>query len=140
MLKVGTKKIFFLDFALNMRIDKYLWHVRLAKTRSIASKNCTSEKVRLNGLIIKPSKEICPGDELVLRDNPTWRKFKVIDIPKNRVGAKLVQDYLLEITPKEDLEQIKIVSEMNRQNRFHGIVGRPTKRDRRDLDRFKSEE
>ncbi len=123
-----------------MRIDKYLWYVRLSKTRSIASKNCTAEKVQLNGMIVKPSKEIGQGDKFSLRDNPTWRTFKVIDLPKNRVGAKLVKDFLTETTTLEDLEKINLVQEMNRQNRFQGIVGRPTKRDRRDLDRFTSED
>ncbi|MDC1221187.1 RNA-binding S4 domain-containing protein [Salibacteraceae bacterium] len=123
-----------------MRIDKYLWHVRLTKTRSIASKNCTSEKVKLNGLNAKPSKEINLNDQISIRDNPTWRTFKVLDIPKNRVGAKLVGTYLLETTSEDDLGKIKMIQEMNRQNKFHGIVGRPTKRDRRDLDRFKTDE
>tara|TARA_B110000046_G_scaffold126200_1_gene132666 strand:- start:1426 stop:1701 length:276 start_codon:yes stop_codon:yes gene_type:complete len=91
-------------------------------------------------MIVKPSKEIGQGDKFSLRDNPTWRTFKVIDLPKNRVGAKLVKDFLTETTTLEDLEKINLVQEMNRQNRFQGIVGRPTKRDRRDLDRFTSED
>jgi ribosome-associated heat shock protein Hsp15 len=121
-----------------MRIDKYLWAVRLAKTRTIASKLCVSDKVQINEDPIKPSKEVSIGDIIRMRDNPTWRTYKVIDKPKTRVGAKLVKDFLLETTDQSELDKIKLVQEMNRQNRFHGIVGRPTKRDRRDLDRYRT--
>lgn len=121
-----------------MRIDKYLWAVRLAKTRTIASKLCVSDKVQINEDPIKPSKEVSIGDIIRMRDNPTWRTYQVIDKPKTRVGAKLVKDFLLETTDQSELDKIKLVQEMNRQNRFHGIVGRPTKRDRRDLDRYRT--
>lgn len=121
-----------------MRIDKYLWAVRLTKTRTIASKLCVSDKVQINEDPIKPSKEVSIGDIIRMRDNPTWRTYKVIDKPKTRVGAKLVKDFLLETTDQSELDKIKLVQEMNRQNRFHGIVGRPTKRDRRDLDRYRT--
>ena len=121
-----------------MRIDKYLWAVRLAKTRTIASKLCVSDKVQINEDPIKPSKEVSIGDIIRMRDNPTWRTYKVIDKPKTRVGAKLVKDFLLETTDQSELDKIKLVQEMNRQNRFPGIVGRPTKRDRRDLDRYRT--
>ncbi len=121
-----------------MRIDKYLWAVRLAKTRTIASKLCVSDKVQINEDPIKPSKEVSIGDIIRMRDNPTWRTYKLIDKPKTRVGAKLVKDFLLETTDQSELDKIKLVQEMNRQNRFHGIVGRPTKRDRRDLDRYRT--
>lgn len=122
-----------------MRIDKYLWHVRLAKTRSIANKLCAGERIRINGDIVKPSKDVAKGDNISLRDNPAWREFKVLDLPKNRLGAKLVPEYLKETTSEDALEQIKVVQEMNRQNRSFGIVGRPTKKNRRDLDRFKGD-
>lgn len=120
-----------------MRIDKYLWCVRLAKTRSLASKLVDSDKVLLNGAQVKPSKEIKLNDSFSIRENPSWRTYKCVGFPKSRVGAKLLPDYLLETTSEEDLKSIQMVQEVNRQNRFHGIVGRPTKRLRRDLDRFK---
>lgn len=120
-----------------MRIDKFLWVVRLSKTRSQASKLCDSDKVKLNGEIVKASKTVKPKDQINLRDLPIWRSYKVLDFPKSRVGAKLVPDYLEETTSKEDIAQWKQVQETNRQNRIDGFRGRPTKKDRRKLDGFK---
>lgn len=120
-----------------MRVDKYLWCVRLFKTRSIATKACSAEKVRLNDEIIKPSKELKVGDTVALKEPPIWRTFQVIDIPKSRVGAKLVPALMKETTSKEDLRALELVQRMNSESRSFGIFGRPTKRHRRDLDRFK---
>ncbi|MEQ9186831.1 MAG: S4 domain-containing protein [Cryomorphaceae bacterium] len=120
-----------------MRVDKYLWCVRLFKTRSLATKACASEKVRLNEEIIKPSKELKRGDIILLKEPPIWRTFKVLDIPKTRVGAKLVADLMLETTSEGDLIELQTVRRMNAESRSFGIVGRPTKRHRRDLDDFK---
>lgn len=120
-----------------MRIDKYLWCIRLAKTRSIASKLCDAGKVKISGVEAKPSKEIKLNEQFELRDIPIWRSYKCINIPKSRVGAKLVSEYVEQTTSDEDLEQIRLVQEMNRQNKFQGIVGRPTKKTRRNLDKFR---
>lgn len=120
-----------------MRIDKYLWCVRLFKTRSLASQACTGEKVMVNDELIKPSKDIRPGDKFSLKEPPIWRTFKVLDIPKSRVGAKLVPDLMVETTSEEDLAEWELVKRMNAESRSFGIVGRPTKRHRRDLDKFK---
>lgn len=120
-----------------MRIDKYIWAIRLAKTRSLASKLCASEKVKLNEEYVKASKTLKVGDEIQIKAIPVWRSYKVIDFPKSRVGAKLVADYMKETTTAEDLLTIEQVAETNRQNKFLGLRGRPTKRDRRKLDRFK---
>jgi ribosome-associated heat shock protein Hsp15 len=120
-----------------MRIDKYLWCVRLFKTRSLAGQACTGEKVMVNDELIKPSKEIRPGDKFSLKEPPIWRTFKVLDIPKSRVGAKLVPDLMVETTSEEDLAEWELVKRMNAESRSFGIVGRPTKRHRRDLDKFK---
>lgn len=117
-----------------MRLDKFIWTTRLFKTRSIASKSCTTEKVRLNDSFTKPSKAVSVGDIISIKVIPIWRTFKVIDIPKSRVGAKLVVDYLLETTPENDIIQLKQVQEANRQNKVLGIKGRPTKKARRDLE------
>lgn len=120
-----------------MRMDKYLWCIRLAKTRSIASKLCDAGKVRIKGVEVKPSKEINPTDQFELRDIPIWRSYTCLSIPKSRVGAKLVSEYVEQTTPEEDLQQILRVQKMNRQNKFQGIVGRPTKKTRRNLDKFR---
>lgn len=117
-----------------MRIDKYIWALRLFKTRSIASKSCAAEKVKFNNEFTKPSKTVVIGDEISIKVIPIWRTYKIIGIPKSRVGAKLVPDHLLETTLSEDLIQLQQVQEVNRQNKALGVKGRPTKKDRRDLD------
>ena len=116
-----------------MRLDKFIWTTRLFKTRSIASKSCVAEKVKLNEAFAKPGKTVSIGDIVSIKVMPIWKTYKVIDIPKSRVGAKLVADYLLETTPEEDIAQLKQIQEVNRQNKFSGIKGRPTKKVRRDL-------
>jgi ribosome-associated heat shock protein Hsp15 len=120
-----------------MRIDKYSWAVRLFKTRTLASKACDTEKVKLNGVFVKASKTINLNDIIAIKTIPIWRTFKVLDFPKSRVGAKLVELYIIETTPEGDLMQLKQIQEVNRQNKVLGIKGRPTKKDRRDLDELK---
>ena len=120
-----------------MRIDKYSWAVRLFKTRSSASKACENEKVKLNDVFVKASKSVSLNDEIAIKQIPIWRTFKVLEFPKSRVGAKLIGTYLIETTPEEDVLQLKQIQEVNRQNKVLGIKGRPTKKDRRDLDQLK---
>ncbi len=117
-----------------MRLDKYIWATRLFKTRSIASKACLSEKVKLNGCYIKPAKTVAIDDIISIKVVPIWRTYKIIAIPKSRVGAKLVVQLITETTPQEDITQLELLIEGNRQNKFLGIKGRPTKKVRRDLD------
>ncbi len=121
-----------------MRIDRYIWAVRLCKTRSIASKECAAEKVKLNGVFVKGSKTVKVGDEVGVKVNPIWKTYKILDIPKSRVGAKFLPELIKETTPDLDLEMLAHVQELNRKNRFDGLRGRPTKRDRRKLDGFKN--
>ena len=116
-----------------MRVDKYIWAIRLFKTRSLASKACVSEKVKLNGDFIKSSKIVKKYDTVAIKVVPIWKIFKIIDLPKTRVGAKLVDDFSKEITSDEDLEVLNQYELINRQNRNIGIKGRPTKKDRRNL-------
>lgn len=118
-----------------MRIDKYIWCVHLFKTRSQATKACNKEYVRLNGEIIKASKTIQEKDVISIKHGAFMRDYRVLDIPKSRVGAKLVPDLYVEITPQDVLEQILAVEKINRENHALGIKGRPTKKDRRDLDK-----
>ncbi|MFB0926054.1 MAG: S4 domain-containing protein [Vicingaceae bacterium] len=117
-----------------MRIDKFIWAVRLFKSRSVASKACLSEQVKINNSFFKPSKPVSVGAIISIKSIPIWRTYKVIDFPKSRVGAKLVADYIIETTPEEELRQLNEIQEANRQNKFLGIKGRPTKKVRRDLD------
>lgn len=120
-----------------MRIDKYLWCVRLFKTRSQASKKISTGGVQLNNEIQKKSsKEIQEGDTFKVRHNPIWRSYKILAIPKSRVGAKLVPDLLVEITSDEDLELLRSVQKQNQQRHQMGLMGRPTKKNRRNLNDF----
>lgn len=120
-----------------MRIDKFIWAVRFYKTRSIASKECAADKVKLNDAFSKGSKTVKVGDEIAIKVNPIWKSYKILDIPKSRVGAKLLIDLIKETTTEIDLEMLAHVQEMNRKSRFDGLRGRPTKKDRRKLDGFK---
>lgn len=120
-----------------MRVDKYIWCVRLCKTRSLASKLVSDEKIKVNGDFIKSSKAVKIGDVISMKEIPIWRSFKVLDIPKSRVGAPLVKDLIVETTTEEDMALLEEVRETNRQNLQFGIKGRPTKKNRRNLDEFK---
>jgi ribosome-associated heat shock protein Hsp15 len=119
-----------------MRIDKLIWALRLYKTRSLASKACASEQVKLNSSFVKSAKLAQPGDEIAVKTIPIWRSFKVLDIPKSRVGAKLLPVYMIETTAQSDLAQLEQVQQVNRQNKLLGIKGRPTKKVRRNLDKL----
>ena len=116
-----------------MRIDKYIWAIRLFKTRSLAAKACVGEKVKLNGDFIKSSKIVKKNDTIAIKVVPIWKVFEIIDLPKTRVGAKLVGDFSKEITSNEDLELLNQYVLTNRRNRTIGIKGRPTKKVRRNL-------
>ncbi len=118
-----------------MRLDKFLWCVRLYKTRSIATDAMRRGQVKLNGREVKPSAEVKPGDLFSLREPPVWRSWNVLEIPASRVGAKLVPGLIQEITSFEDLEKLQLAGMVKAQHREPGS-GRPTKRDRRDMDRF----
>lgn len=121
-----------------MRVDKFIWAVRIFKTRSIATKECAANKVKINDEFVKPSKTLNIGDQIDIRVTPIWKSFKVIGFPKSRVGAKLVPDYLIETTSEEDLNTLELMLAAQRQMRQEGFRGRPTKKDRRKIDRFKN--
>ena len=122
-----------------MRVDKYLWCIRYFKTRSIASKACKKGAVRVNETIIKPSREVYPGDQIRLRKNQINYTLVVLDLPESRLGAKLVDMYRKDTTPKEAFEQNELLKYSKDYYRKKG-VGRPTKKDRRDLEGFKDTE
>ena len=120
-----------------MRIDKYIWCVRLQKTRSRATKFIEAGNVKINGEETKKSsREIRIDQTFSIRVKPIWRTWKVLGIPKSRVGAKLVPDLIREITSEEDLAILEEVQRRNRENRLKGMLGRPTKKNRRNLDDF----
>jgi ribosome-associated heat shock protein Hsp15 len=118
-----------------MRIDKYLWTVRYYKTRSIATEACKKGHIKLNNANIKPSKEVFIGEKLIVRKNQVNYELEILDIPKSRVGAKLVDLYRKDTTPKEQFAALELLKYSKDYYRKKG-VGRPTKKDRRDIEDY----
>lgn len=120
---------------MSCRVDKFIWCVRLSKTRSQATDLVTKGKVHLNGAPVKPAKEIKVGDEIIINRNAAVFSYKVLQLLSNRVGAKLVEHYLLDITPELEKEKYKQY-QLNQQAYQSFGDGKPTKKQRRDLDDF----
>ena len=121
-----------------MRIDKYLWCIRFFKTRSIATTACKKGQVKIENKNIKPSKEIFGSELILVRKNQINYQIKVLDLPKSRVGAKLVDIYRKDITPKEEFEKNELLKYSKDYYRKKG-TGRPTKKDRRDIEGYQEE-
>ena len=121
-----------------MRIDQYLWAVRYFKSRSIATKACKKGQVRVNDQVVKRSREVFPMDKIILRKEQVNLSLDVLDIPKSRVGAKLVDLYRVNTTPKAAFKQNELQNLAQDYYRQKG-EGRPTKKDRRDLDEYADE-
>lgn len=118
-----------------MRIDKFLWCVRLSKTRSIATELVKKGKVRVNDLDIKPAREVKLNEVIsVIRHNAKF-EYQILAFPKSRVGPKLVLDYIADITKPEELNKYELYLESQKIYRSFGD-GKPTKKDRRELDDF----
>lgn len=120
---------------MSVRIDKYIWFVRLAKTRTKASEQVSKGKVKLNGMNIKPSALVKVGDEIGMVKHTSVFTFKVRDLLDRRVGAKLVKDYITDITSVEELEKYKTYQVAQSSYRKFGD-GKPTTKERRDLEDF----
>ena len=118
-----------------MRIDKYLWTTRYFKTRTIAATACKKGQVQINNQVAKPSREIYATDKIVVRKNQINYELTVLDIPKNRLGAKLVDMYRKDTTPKEAFAHNELLQYSKDYYRKKGI-GRPTKKDRREIDDY----
>ena len=121
-----------------MRIDQYLWAVRYFKSRSIASKACKKGQVKVNDQVAKPSREVFPTDKIIVRKEQVNLSLDVLDIPKSRIGAKLVDIYRINTTPKDAFKQNELQSLAQDYYREKG-EGRPTKKDRRELDNYAEE-
>lgn len=121
-----------------MRIDQYLWAVRYFKSRSIATKACKKGKVQVNDQVAKPSREVFPTDKIIVRKEQVNLSLDVLDIPKSRIGAKLVDIYRVNTTPKDAFKQNELQSLAQDYYREKG-EGRPTKKDRRELDNYVEE-
>jgi Ribosome-associated heat shock protein implicated in the recycling of the 50S subunit (S4 paralog) len=118
-----------------MRIDKYLWCIRYYKTRNIATEACKKGHIRINGEAAKASKEVFPQDKIQIRKDQITYEIVVNDLPESRVGAKLVDLYRTDNTPPEAFEQAQAQQQAQEYYRKKG-EGRPTKKDRRELEQF----
>ncbi len=115
------------------RIDKWLWSVRIFKTRAVASEYCKKGRVLINNTSVKPAKDVQIGQIIVVRKPPINYSFIVKGIPRNRIGAKLTPDYVENITSKEELQKLDPNFMAFLGNRDKG-TGRPTKKDRRSIE------
>lgn len=118
-----------------VRIDKWLWAVRIFKTRTIATEACKKGRVAVDGVTVKPSRMIKVGDTVNVRKPPVTYSFRVLALAENRMGAKLVPQYLDNITPPDQYELLEMVRINGFVDRQKGL-GRPTKREGRALRRF----
>ena len=119
-----------------VRIDKWLWAVRLFKSRSLATEECKKGHVIIDGVSVKPSRVPKVGDVVQVRKNPVTFSYKVVGLVGKRVSAKLVPEYMEDITPPEVMEVLEIRKQMSHFDRDRG-TGRPTKKERRDLDQMR---
>lgn len=118
-----------------MRVDKFLWSVRFYKTRNISAEEIKKNRVSIGGQVVKASREVREGDVIEIRKNQINYKIKVLQIPKSRIGAKLVALHIVDMTEKEQYELLKMRMLSQDYYRQKG-EGRPTKKDRRDMDDF----
>lgn len=118
-----------------VRIDKWLWAVRLFKTRSIAAEACKKGRVMIKEIPAKPSRMIKTGDVVQVRKPPVTYSFEVLDVTENRMGAKLVPLFMKNVTPASELQILELSKATGFIDRARG-TGRPTKKDRRELDQF----
>ncbi|WP_299429545.1 S4 domain-containing protein [uncultured Maribacter sp.] len=121
-----------------MRVDKYLWSIRYYKTRNIATTACKKGHVKVNGQVVKPSREVYPMDKLIVRKEQINYELVVLDTPKSRVGAKLVDIYRKDTTPKEAFAHDELLQHAKDYYRKKG-TGRPTKKDRREIEDYLDE-
>lgn len=121
---------------LNNRADKFLWSVRIFKTRSIATDACKKGRVLIDNYPVKPSKTISTDDIIHVRKPPVVYSYKVKDFPRSRVGAKLVDKFIDDITPEEEVQKLKMTDSFFIK-RDRGS-GRPTKKERREIDKLRN--
>jgi len=123
----------------DVRIDKWLWSVRVFKTRSEAAEACKKGRVKVNGMEAKPSRDVRVNDLITIRKSPVLYTFRVIGMISNRQPAKLVEQYAENITPQEELDKLNVNSSVIIMARDKG-AGRPTKRDRRKIGEINHED
>jgi ribosome-associated heat shock protein Hsp15 len=117
------------------RVDKFLWSVRIFKTRSVSADACKKGRVIIDELPVKPSRSEKPGEVIIVKKPPVNYSYRIKEFPKNRVSAKLVPDYIEDITPEEELLKLDMTDSFFIK-RDRGS-GRPTKKERREIDKIK---
>lgn len=120
---------------IKVRIDKWLWAVRVFKTRSLATDACRNGKVSINGQLVKASREVKPEDEISIRQQQMTKTVKVTALLEKRVSAKLVAQFMEDLTPASEYEKVETIRAVSFVYRPKG-QGRPTKKDRRDIEKF----
>ena len=120
---------------MEVRVDKYLFAMRIYKTRSIAADACKNGRIKMNGIELKPSRNFHVGDVFSVRKGPITYTYRVLQLCEHRLGAKLVPDYMRDETPKEQLELLELARMAGNGGRDRE-TGRPTKKDRREIESF----
>lgn len=118
-----------------IRMDKFLWAVRIFKTRTLAADACAKGQVTISGLTVKPSRHVAVGEVFMVRKPPMVHTYKVLGLLNNRLSAEKVKEFIEEITPDEEFHKLEMVRLQRNGIRDRG-TGRPTKKERRDIDRF----
>ena len=121
-----------------VRVDKYLWAMRIYKTRSIAADACKNGRITMNGVQLKPSRTFHVGDTFNVRKGPITYTYRVLQLSENRLGAKVVPEYMRDCTSPEQLELLELARLAGQSGRDRG-TGRPTKKDRRDIETLMSD-
>jgi len=121
-----------------IRIDKFLWSVRIYKTRSIASDECRKGRIIINDIQVKPSRTVIKNEIITVKKPPVIYSYRVIEPIENRVSAKLVEQFVVDLTPEEEKAKLNIRQAMDIVYRDKG-TGRPTKKERRQIDRIKDD-
>lgn len=117
------------------RLDKWLWAMRVFKTRPLATEACRAGSVEINERVAKPAREVQAGEVVTVKLGLFTRTLRVVGVPRSRVGAKLLPDFCVDLTPPEEFEKLRERSALQMLAREPGS-GRPTKRDRREIDGF----
>jgi ribosome-associated heat shock protein Hsp15 len=118
-----------------VRVDKYLWSIRLYKTRSLASEACRKGKIIINSIQVKPSRIVVKNEIITVKKPPVTYTYRIIEPIENRVGAKLIEQYVADLTPEEEKAKLDLKQSVLTVFRDKG-TGRPTKKERRLIDRF----
>ena len=120
----------------SLRIDKFLWAVRIYKTRSLATDACSGGKVKIDGKSVKPSRQIKPSEVFTVTQRYLTRTYRITALIEKRVSAKMLQEYIEDLTPQKELDKLKTERFTSYVQRYRGL-GRPTKKERRLIDKYK---